>query len=251
MSGLTLRAGFRTALVAIAFLTTTAAWAQGARELVEQSLRRHAPPAHVYQEQTLILSDPLGKHTVRTLRYYARREANGARRLAVIQTPDDLRGMYVLVARDAKGERRGPEAASPFFGSNFTVADFEGEQPGNFTYELEDGQDLDRISHHVIRAIPKDAEVARETGYGARRLYLRKDNLFLSRVDSIDGQGRLTRRQTFRDPRADDTGAWHAGMVLTEDLREDRRTLIKVDKWVHSADYVPDLVFDRQRVGLR
>ena len=251
MSANTLGAGCRAALVSVLLLAATGAGAQGARELVEQSIRRHAPPPHVYQEQTLILSDPLGKHTVRTLRYYARHEAAGARRLAVIQTPEDLRGMFVLVARDAKGERRGPEAASPLFGSNFTVADFEGEQPEKFTYEVEDGQDLDRISHHVIRAIPKDAEVARETGYGTRRLYLRKDNLFLSRVDSIDRQGRLIRRQTFRDPHPDDTGAWHAGMILTEDLREERRTLIKVDRRVHSADYVPDQVFDRQRVGLR
>jgi hypothetical protein len=241
----------RSALVTALMLVTSTSLAQGARELVEQSLRRHAPPPYVYQEQTLILSDPLGKHTLRTLRYYARNEAAGTRRLAVIQTPEDLRGMYVLVARDSKGERRGPEAASPFFGSNFTVADFEGEQPENFTYELEDGQDLDRVSHHVIRAVPKDAEVARETGYGTRRLYLRKDNLFLSRVDSLDRQGRLVRRLAFRDPHPDDSGAWRAGMILVEDLREDRRTLIKVEKRVHSADYVPDLVFDRQRVGLR
>jgi hypothetical protein len=251
MSASIVRAGFLAAFVSGLLLAATPAGAQGARELVEQSLRRHAPPPNVYQEQTLILSDPLGKHTVRTLRYYARHEAAGTRRLAVIQTPEDLRGMYVLVARDAKGERRGPEAASPFFGSNFTVADFEGEQPEKFNYEMEDGQDLDRISHHVIRAIPKDAEVARETGYGTRRLYLRKDNLFLSRVDSMDRQGRVIRRQTFRDPHPDDKGAWQAGMILTEDLREERRTLIKVDRRVHSADYVPDLVFDRQRVGLR
>ena len=98
MSGTTLLAGFRAALGAIAFLTATAAWAQGARELVEQSLRRHAPPAHVYQEQTLILSDPLGKHTVRTLRYYARREASGDRRLAVLDQRDpEIDHLHVAV----------------------------------------------------------------------------------------------------------------------------------------------------------
>jgi hypothetical protein len=224
------------------------AWAQSARELIEESLRRHAPPAHVYQEQTLILSDHHGQNTVRTLRYYARHDSSGGRRLVMIHTPEELRGTAVLVARDAKGgARRGPEASSPLFGSSLTVADLEGEQPADFSYEVENSQDLDRVSHHVLRAIPKDAEVARATGYGVRRLYLRKDNLFISRIDLLDRRGLVARRQTFRDPRPDESGAWRAGMVLTEDLRDARRTLLKVERRVHSADYVPDAIF----AGLR
>ena len=232
---------------ALAF-AAAGAWAQSGRELIDESLRRHAPPAHVYQEQTLILSDQLGQDTVRTLRYYARHDANGSRRLVMIHTPEELRGTAVLVVRDAKGgERRGPEASSSLFGSNLTVADLEGEQPADFAYELEDGQDLDRVSHLVVRALPKDADIARSTGYGVRRIYLRKDNLFISRIDVLDRRGRVARRQTFRDPRPDESGAWRAGMILTEDLRDAQRTLLKVERRVHSADYVPDAVF----AGLR
>ncbi len=235
------------AFCALAF-AAAGAWAQSGRELIEESLRRHAPPAHVYQEQTLILSDQLGQNTVRTLRYYARHDANGDRRLLMIHTPEELRGTAVLVVRDAKGgERRGPEASSPLFGSNLTVADLEGEQPADFAYELEDGQDLDRVSHLVVRALPKDADIARSTGYGVRRIYLRKDNLFVSRIDVLDRRGQVARRQTFRDPRPDESGAWRAGMILTEDLRDARRTLLKIERRVHSADYVPDAVF----AGLR
>ncbi len=240
------------ACCALAFGVTAAAagaWAQSGRELIEQSLRRHAPPAHVYQEQTLILSDQLGQNTVRTLRYYARQDAHAGRRLAMmIHTPEELRGTAVFVARDAKGgERRGPEASSSLFGSNLTLADLEGEQPADFAYELEDGQDLDRVSHLVVRALPRDADVARSTGYGVRRIYLRKDNLFVSRIDVLDRRGQVARRQTFRDPRPDESGAWRAGMILSEDLRDARRTLLKVERRVHSADYVPDAVF----AGLR
>ena len=32
-------------------------------------------------------------------------------------------------------------------------------------------------------------------------------------------------------------------MILTEDLLEERRTLIKIERRVHSADYVPDTIF--------
>ncbi len=246
------RAGIRSMLAAAALLLAAMnVHAQDARGLIEESLRRHAPPPYAYQEQTLIQSDALGRHTVRTLSYYERHDAGGERRLTVINTPADLRGLYVLVSRDAAGKRHGPEAASLLFGSNLTVADMEGEQPAEFNYEREDDQDLDRITHYVIRATPRDAEIGRATGYGLRRLYLRKDNLFVSRVDLLDRQGRLVRRQTFRDPHPDETGAWRARMVLTEDMKEERRTLLKVEKRVHSSDYVPELVFDRQRAGLR
>lgn len=218
--------------------------AQSARELMEGSLRRHVLPAHVYQEQTLVVTDSQRKHTVRTARFYGRSDPSGARRLLVIESPADLRGASVFVERDAQGaRRRGPEASSAVFGMDFSVADFEDEQLRSFEYAAEDSQDLDRESHHVVRATPKDEGVSRDTGYGVRRIFLRKDNLFVTRIDFLDRQGRLAKRRTFRDPRPDESGAWRAGMILTEDLREDRRTLIKIERRVHSADYVPEAVF--------
>lgn len=229
-----------------------AASAQSGRQLVDDSIRRHAPPAFDYQEQTLILSDKLGQNTVRTARYFERSDTSGRKSLLVIQTPAELRGAAIYIARDSQGGgRQGPDPASPVFGSDFSVADFEGEQPGDFNYELEESQDLDRVSHHVLRASPKDEAVHRATGYGIRRIYMRKDNLFVSRIDFLDRQGVVAKRRTFRDPRPDESGAWRPGMVLTEDLGEARRTLVKVDRRVHSPDYVPDAVFGDPRLGLR
>jgi hypothetical protein len=76
-------------------------------------------------------------------------------------------------------------------------------------------------------------------------IYLRKDNLFVSRIDYHDREGRPARRQSFRDPIPDESGIWRAGMVLMEDLRDGRRTLLKIERRVHSADYVPAAVFAR------
>jgi hypothetical protein len=236
------------ALVLLAGVAVSAR-AQTGLELIEESLRKQAPPAHIFEEQVLLLSDSAGQHTVRTVRYYARNDASGTRRLMVIDTPQVLRGLRVYVARDAGGGRHGPAGSSLVFGSDLTVSDLEGEQPAGFSYEREPSQELDRVTHFVVRATPKDDGIARATGYGTRRIYLRKDNLFVSRIDHLDRQGRLARRQTFKDPRPDESGAWRPGMTLTEDMREERRTLLKVERRVHSADYVPDAVFDEQRGG--
>lgn len=225
------------------------AFAQTGLELMEEAMRKQALPAHVYEEQMLVLSDTAGQHTVRTARFYARNDSAGAKRLMVIDTPQVLRGLRVYVSRDANGVRRGPAGSSLLFGSDYTVADFEGEQTAEHAYEREPAQELDRVTHFVVRATPKDDAVARATGYGTRRIYLRKDNLYVSRIDYLDRQGRLARRQTFKDPRPDESGAWRPGMILTEDMREDRRTLLKVERRVHSADYVPSGVFDEPRGG--
>ncbi len=223
----------------------------GGRELILESLRRNAQPPFVFEEQTLVMSDRLGQHTVRTMRYYARCDDGGCQRLLRVQTPAESRGMSVFVARGAGGgARRGAEAASPIFGSDYSVADFEGEQAQDFLYEREAGEDLNRVPHLVLRARPKDDAVARATGYGDRRLYLRKDRLSLSRIDHLDRKGRVVRRQTFRDQRPDENGAWRAAMVLIEDLAGQRSTLLKIDRRVLSPDYVPAEIFAAPKAAL-
>jgi hypothetical protein len=232
------------ALLLLTACLATPARSQSGRELIEESLRRHAPPAAAYEEQTLVLSDPQGRYTVRTARRYARHDANGSTMLLVMETPAESKGTTIFVDRDANGgARRGAAASSPVFGSSFAVADLEGEQVRSFSYEREDDHDLDRVPHFVLRALPADESAARATEYRERRIYLRKDNLFISRIDYRDSQGRLARRQTFRDPQPDESGVWRPGMILMEDLRDGRRTLLKVERRVHSPDYVPAAVF--------
>jgi hypothetical protein len=178
------------------------------------------------------------------MRFYAQHDADANRNLLVIETPSESKGTSIFISRGAKGgPRRGPAASSPVFGSNFSVADLEGEQTRDFRYEREDNQDIDLVPHYVLRAFPADESAARNTGYRERKIYLRKDNLFVSRIDYQDREGRLAKRQTFRDPRPDESGAWRAGMILMEDLRDGRRTLLKIERRVHSPDYIPAAVF--------
>ena len=231
--------------------------AADARGLVEASLRRHGGAPHLYEELTLLSSDAAGRYTVRTARHYVRMRGGALQRLLVIDTPHDARGSALLVRRDAGGalqrdvvlpalvsRREGKAEAvapdGPLFGTDFMLADIEEEMPDDFRYEAEGETDIDRVPHFVVRALP------REGAGPQRRLYLRKDNLFVSRIDYGDGHGRPARRQSFRDPRAHESGAWRAAMVLMENLRDGHRTLLKVERRVHSADYVPDDVFQRR-----
>lgn len=229
--------------LALACLAGGAAAADG-RELMAESLRRHAPPADVYEAQALVLSDRQGQLGLRTMSYYARRDAAGSRSLRVIETPAESKGSAIYVGHAPDGRRSGAAASAPVFGSDFAVVDLEAEQLQDFNYQRETDHDLDRVPHHALRAVPASEAVANATNYHERRLYLRKDNLFITRIEYKDRQGRLSRRQTFRDPQAEESGAWRANMILMEDLIDGRRSLLKTERRALSPDYVPADVFD-------
>lgn len=218
------------------------------QDMMREASQRYAPPSHVYEEQALLTTNRQGKLTVRTLRSYTLRDDRGIRFLKIIETPADAKGTAVYTWQDHEGRDHGRVAASsPLFGSTFAIVDFSPEDTASFRYEKEGDHLLERVPHHVLRATPADDSVSRRTGYHERRFYLRKDNLFISRIEYRDKTGRLVRRQTFRDPGPDDAGVWRPRMVLMENLQEGERTLLKVEKRVHSPDYVPATLF----AGLR
>ncbi len=235
-------------LVAIFLLSLSAfagsVCAQSGAELMAAFVRQYAPPAYDYEEQVLVLTDRESHYTVRTLRHFALRGDKGSQSLWVIETPADAKGTAIYVERDAQGDAYGRvDSASRVFGSDFSVADLEEERMGEFRYERAADRDLDQVPYYVVRAIPADEAVTQRTGYHARRLYLRQDNLFVSRIDYLDRDGRQVRCQTFRDPRPDESGVWRPGMILMEGLRDGTRTLLKIERRVHSPDYVPATVF--------
>lgn len=238
--------------------------AESGRELIEESLRRHGPPPFVYEEITFVLRDAAGRQRVRTARHYRRTEADGStQRLIAMHSPADVRGSALLL-KSKHGEpverllylpalgrtlSYDPSAGNVerVFGTDLSLTDIEGERPALYLYEKEADRDLDRIPHHSIRARPAPAAGAagakgvaqHATGYGDRRLFLRKDSLFLTRIDYFNREGRVIRQQSFRDPRPDGDGALRAAMILLVDLRQRHSTLVKVDRRVHSPDYVP------------
>jgi hypothetical protein len=253
------------ALAVLAVLAAVPAAALAAPDGSEimDGVRSHRPHACcIYQELTMILSDPAGESGVRRIRWFERHEPDGSSRLLLVfVSPVDVRGAAVLVERDPAGSTRGEiylpalgrpldlvartAGAMPLVGSDFKLADLFRGAPRDFTYAREADVEIDRSMHYVIRATPvKGAE--QRTGGGSRRHYVRKGDHFLVRTDFHDVRGVLARRQTFRDPRQVEPGIWQADMILMEDFGERHRTLLKVERRVFSPDYAPAEIFSRQ-----
>jgi hypothetical protein len=216
----------RAAILLCAWCLACLAQAQDGRALVEESLRRHAAPPHVYLELALVIHDAQGRYDVRTFRHYGQQDDHWL----VVDTPPDLRGATIHL-NPKRGSR--DVLGSPILGSGFRMGDFAREALEAHDYQRRDDAMLGRQLHFVVDAVPH------QIGQPGRRLYLRQDNLFVSRIDHRDVDGQLARRQSFHNPQPDESGIWRPGMILMEDLRDGRRSLLKVERRVHSPDYLP------------
>lgn len=253
----------RAAAALAAFAAVSAAAADVAPDgaAIMDRVREHRPQACcIYQDLTMILADAAGERGVRKARWYERRESGGASRLLLVFiAPAEVRGAAVLLTREATGKPRGEvylpalgrsldlaagtTGAMPLVGSDFRLADLLAEAPSEFAYAREADAEIDRSMHYVVRATPLDAAAQ---GAGLRRHYVRKGDYFVVRTDFHNAQGRLARRQSFRDPKQVEPGAWQAGMILMEDFGERHRTLLKIERRVFSPEYVPPGIFSRE-----
>jgi len=250
------------ALVALAAASAAALGAPDGAGIMDR-VRAHRPQTCcIYQEGAMILGDAAGEQDVRRFRWYERRERDGSSRLLLVfVAPADVRGAAVLATRDALGIPRGAvylpalgrsldlvagtAAAMTLAGSDFRLADLLDETPRGFSYTRIADAEIGRSMHYVVRAAPADV-AAQRAGSSPRRYYVRKGDYYLERTDYYDAQGRLTRRQSFRDPKQVEPGVWQADMILMEDFGARHRTLMKIERRVFSPEYVPSEIFSPQ-----
>lgn len=234
----------------------TTSW--NGRRIMVESGRRHQVLPYVFEEQTLILTDAAGNRDVRKARRFSRVEEDGTfKYLLVFDNPPEVRGVSVLAVLDPSGELQngiylpafgkalkrsaGDGRSNRLLGTDFTVSDLMGENPGDYRYQRKGERRVGGHPCFVVDAYPRTPAV---TGpYGLLRHLVRKDNLYVVRTDYFDRQGRFLKRQSRYDLRQVDGDLWRANMILMEDAREGHMTLIKIDNQVFSRDYVPARMF--------
>ncbi|MBO6557688.1 MAG: outer membrane lipoprotein-sorting protein [Pseudomonadales bacterium] len=231
-------------------------------ELMEAVYQRHKQFPYVYEEQSMILIDQRGNKNTRKLRRYSRvSKDGGADFLLLFDSPLDVRGVALIAHRDKAGVAR-QSFYLPAYGSTFleSHADHDGQSEDHFLgtdFSIENliGEMLD---HH--RHLRRDDEVINETEFYVidtfesgdeslvplRRHYVRKDHLFVTRTDHFDELGRLKKRQTHHDLVNVHGEMWRANMMMMDNFQQAHRTVIKIDRRVFSADYVPEDVFTRK-----
>lgn len=235
-----------------------------ASEIVRQSQQRHELYPYVYEEQTLVLIDNHQQRDVRRLRRYSRLEDDGSfRSMIEFVYPESIAGTALLFTRNSADEQptrlflpalgarlsnyQGAVTDGQMLGSEFCVIDLVPEDMERYEYQRE--SDLVDQGHvyFVVRAKAKEGEVA-QTGFAERRLFIRQDNFFITRIEYFDAKGRLLKRQTRHDIHAIGGEMWRADMIGVENMLNGHRSILKIDQRIYSRDYVPLSIFSEQRL---
>jgi hypothetical protein len=230
------------------------------RALMELVAERHQQYPYVYEEQSMILIDQQGNKNTRKLRRYSRVDKTGrANFLLLFDSPLDVKGVALLAHREKDGESQqsfylpafgenfirndsGSDAQSSenFLGTDFSIENLVGETLESVQHIRQDDVYIDETPYYVVNVYHHSDD---ETGQPLRRHYILKETLFTARTDHFDELGRLKKRQTHHDLTNVHGAMWRANMMMMDNQQQDHRTIIKINRRVFSADYVPPEVF--------
>ena len=231
------------------------------REIMDEVYRRHQQYPYVYEQQTMIMVDHDGLRDTRKLLRYSRVEPDGGEDfMLVFVSPLEVKGAALLAHRNPagrisksvylpalgekliKGEEEGEN--SSFLGSDFAVEDLTGEVLDNYFYVRRQDQKIGDANYFVV-----DVYHSKQDARDKKTLwrhFIRSDNYFITETDYYDRHGRLYKRKTSHDLKHLEGKMWRANMILMENLRDQHKTLIKIDQRIYSRDYVPREMFTAQ-----
>jgi hypothetical protein len=232
------------------------------REIMEAVYREHQQYPYVYEEQSMVLIDRRGNRETRKLKRYSRVDKDlKTQFLLLFESPDDIKGVAVLAVREKNGDttqslflpafgdvliENGSNAVdTTFLGTDFSVEDLTSESLNDYRYERQRDSVLSDVPHYVID-VYKSAPVGASKGDRVRRHLVVKQNLFITQSDQFDELGRLKKRQTHHDLTPVLGNMWRSNMILMDDKFHQHQTLIKIERRVFSADYVPAKFFTKE-----
>ena len=219
---------------------------------------RHQQYPYVYEEQSMVLIDRQGNRETRNLRRYSRVDevfdadkgaVKVARYMLVFDSPNDVKGVVLLAEK--RGEQthqsmylpafgkvmitnEGNSRLEKFLGSDFSIENLIGEDVDDYDYRRQRDVIVDGMAYFIIDVYSKI-----DTGRLLRRHFIRQDNIYGSRTDHYDDLGRLQKRQSNHDLTQVIGSVWRANMILMDDKQTGHQSLLKINRRVFSADYVP------------
>jgi hypothetical protein len=232
------------------------------RVLMQQVYDTHQQYPYVYEEQSLVLIDRDGNRETRKVKLYLRMEPTLVKRfLLLLESPDDVKGVAILAERNANGDTRraiylpslgenmietsGVVSDTNFLGTDFSIENITGERLEDYDYQRRRDELINYKMYSVIDVFDKGADAGQTA---LRRHYISQEILYLTRTDYFDDQGRVHKRQSAHDMTQVLGDIWRANMLLMENLQNNHKTLIKIDRRVFSKEYVPIEVFTAEHL---
>jgi len=220
-------------------LATLAAPAQDPRGIIEEVQKRSRSTSQRY-EGTLRVINARGRVTGKRWRYDRLGSHGSSKAVLRFLDPAEVRGVALLVLNHPQRssdqwmwtpalqrERRiaFQDRRTRFFGTDFSFEDLEERDVDQYDLRLDGQEALGGVPCWRIEARPKQSKVSQ---YDRSLLWVRKDHYVYWRIENYS-RGSLLRRATYSDIE-NVQGIWTARTIQMADLRQDSRTLLKLEK---------------------
>ncbi|MDD9303482.1 MAG: outer membrane lipoprotein-sorting protein [Desulfobacter sp.] len=117
---------------------------------------------------------------------------------------------------------------SAFMSSDFTYEDMQPDDPNNYSFSAPRSDTLDGHDCFVIDVTPATAEAKKQSSYGRRRAWVRKDIYFTVKIEFYDRRDRLIKTQTCHDLKNSHDDVWYAQKILMENHKKNHKTLMGI-----------------------
>jgi len=214
------------------------------RQIMDEVEARHDKPFE-FEIQKMTLVDKSGKKEVRDVRRFTREKDKAQTRyLTIFRSPSGIKGTAMLtwqndskaddqwlylpaqgkkLKRIAKGGKR-----NYFMGTDYTYEDLVSEAKEKFSYDRQADEKLNGESAFVVKAMAKDKQLKKDTGYKYRLLWVGQKHFNIIRTDYFNRRGKLIKRQTTDKWVNVEGKAWRANLSTMEHLKNKHKTITEV-----------------------
>ncbi len=229
------------------------------RQIFEEHRDRHSI-SNVLDHVVMLLIDKNGNRKIRSLKRYNKKFEDGLKRsMIVFLEPGDLKGTTLLTRQLAENEYKqwiylpGRNAMqriasrsqrSAFMGSDFTYEDLQPDLLDNYNFSTPESETIEGKDCFVIVMTPKNKK---NTSYGKRIFWIRKDIYFTMKIEFFDHHKRLIKTQTNHELTTEGNGVWYAKKVLMDNHKKKHKTLMGL-KERHENKEIDNTFFTQKNI---
>lgn len=234
----------------LAALLSPAALAQDARQIVEDSQKRHRSNSQQY-EGVLEVTDAKGKKNEKRWQFLRRGSFGDSQSLLRFTAPPLVKGVALLIHNhpdrasdqwmwtpELQRDRRIAlqDRSTRFFGTDFSFEDLEERDVNQSDYAL-DGEET--LAGHACYKITSTPRKTKSSQYSKVTLWIRKDIVFPVQLEMYRKEKLVRRLQYRRVEKVQ--GVWTAQELEIADLEKGSRTTLRTEKLQNNLPLAEDL----------
>jgi outer membrane lipoprotein-sorting protein len=231
------------------FLCGQFAFAQDARQIVEESQKRGRANSQKYEGVLEVIgaNNKISKKSWTSLRIGSYGNSKGVIRftspaevkgvaLLVVNHPDRASDQWMWTPSIARDRRIAlQDRSTRFFGTDFSFEDLEERDVNQYDYKLLGEETIGGAACWKIDAKPREAKGSQ---YDFTRMWIRKDNYVAAQYESFIKDA-VVRRMKQSDI-AQVQGIWTARTLEMTDLRRNSRTVMRIEKLEYNVPMKDD-----------